>query len=61
MVAANTKKTPRESASVQPATKRATPKKPTTTTPVKQRSIRNLVIRNRVGDLQLGIESYQTK
>ncbi|GKB00283.1 hypothetical protein Tco_0828276 [Tanacetum coccineum] len=31
MVAANTKKTPRESASVQPATKRATPKKPTTT------------------------------
>ncbi|GJV31089.1 retrovirus-related pol polyprotein from transposon TNT 1-94 [Tanacetum coccineum] len=36
MVAANTKKTPRESASVQPATKRATPKKPTTTTPVKQ-------------------------
>ncbi|GKA08307.1 hypothetical protein Tco_0687638 [Tanacetum coccineum] len=30
------KKTPRESASVQPATKRATPKKPTTTTPVKQ-------------------------
>ncbi|GJS86725.1 hypothetical protein Tco_0769361 [Tanacetum coccineum] len=23
--------------------------------------IRNLVIRNRVGDLQLGIESYQTK
>ncbi|GKB29646.1 hypothetical protein Tco_0869047 [Tanacetum coccineum] len=36
MVAANTKKTPRDSASVQPATKRATPKKPTTTTPVKQ-------------------------
>ncbi|GJW12894.1 hypothetical protein Tco_1578721, partial [Tanacetum coccineum] len=36
MVAANTKKTPRESASVQPATKRATPKKPTTTTPFKQ-------------------------
>ncbi|GKC86494.1 hypothetical protein Tco_1147143 [Tanacetum coccineum] len=36
MVAENTKKTPRESASVQPATKRATPKKPTTTTPVKQ-------------------------
>ncbi|GJQ93691.1 hypothetical protein Tco_0004830 [Tanacetum coccineum] len=36
MVAANTKKTPRESASVQPATKRATPKKTTTTTPVKQ-------------------------
>ncbi|GJX51630.1 retrovirus-related pol polyprotein from transposon TNT 1-94 [Tanacetum coccineum] len=35
MVAANTKKTPRESASVQPATKRATPKKTTTTTPVK--------------------------
>ncbi|GJY05587.1 retrovirus-related pol polyprotein from transposon TNT 1-94, partial [Tanacetum coccineum] len=32
----NTKKTPQESASVQPATKRATPKKPTTTTPVKQ-------------------------
>ncbi|GJS65893.1 retrovirus-related pol polyprotein from transposon TNT 1-94 [Tanacetum coccineum] len=29
-------KTPRESASVQPATKRATPKKTTTTTPVKQ-------------------------
>ncbi|GKA68500.1 hypothetical protein Tco_0768417, partial [Tanacetum coccineum] len=33
MVAENTKKTPRDSASVQPATKRATPKKPTTTTP----------------------------
>ncbi|GJX67171.1 hypothetical protein Tco_0302898 [Tanacetum coccineum] len=33
MVAENTKKTPKESASVQPATKRATPKKPTTTTP----------------------------
>ncbi|GKA80555.1 hypothetical protein Tco_0787247 [Tanacetum coccineum] len=29
-------KNPQESASVQPATKRATPKKPTTTTPVKQ-------------------------
>ncbi|GJS51813.1 hypothetical protein Tco_0659254 [Tanacetum coccineum] len=29
-------KTPQESASVQPATKRATPKKPTSTTPVKQ-------------------------
>ncbi|GKA59555.1 hypothetical protein Tco_0758868, partial [Tanacetum coccineum] len=36
MVAENTKKTPRESASAQPATKRAAPKKPTTTTPVKQ-------------------------
>ncbi|GJS52097.1 hypothetical protein Tco_0625459 [Tanacetum coccineum] len=36
MVAENTKKTPQESASVQPATKCATPKKPTTTTPVKQ-------------------------
>ncbi|GJT41983.1 hypothetical protein Tco_0941848 [Tanacetum coccineum] len=36
MVAENTKKTPQESASVQPATKRATPKKPTSTTPVKQ-------------------------
>ncbi|GJR89561.1 hypothetical protein Tco_0213572 [Tanacetum coccineum] len=36
MVAENTKKTPQESASVQSATKRATPKKPTTTTPVKQ-------------------------
>ncbi|GJY59554.1 hypothetical protein Tco_0459446 [Tanacetum coccineum] len=35
MVDENTKKTPQESASVQPATKRATPKKPTTTTPVK--------------------------
>ncbi|GJY90955.1 reverse transcriptase domain-containing protein [Tanacetum coccineum] len=35
MVAENTKKTPQESASMQPATKRATPKKPTTTTPVK--------------------------
>ncbi|GJZ80960.1 hypothetical protein Tco_0645954 [Tanacetum coccineum] len=33
MVAENTKKTPQESASVQPATKHATPKKPTTTTP----------------------------
>ncbi|GJQ95687.1 hypothetical protein Tco_0006826 [Tanacetum coccineum] len=32
----NTKKTPQGSASVQPATQRATPKKPTTTTPVKQ-------------------------
>ncbi|GJU25275.1 retrovirus-related pol polyprotein from transposon TNT 1-94 [Tanacetum coccineum] len=31
MVAENTKKTPQESASVKPATKRATPKKPTTT------------------------------
>ncbi|GJS96143.1 hypothetical protein Tco_0803111 [Tanacetum coccineum] len=30
------KKTPQGSASMQPATKRATPKKPTTTTPVKQ-------------------------
>ncbi|GKB68893.1 hypothetical protein Tco_0930305 [Tanacetum coccineum] len=36
MVAENTKKTPQESASVQPATKHALPKKPTTTTPVKQ-------------------------
>ncbi|GKE48802.1 hypothetical protein Tco_1480060, partial [Tanacetum coccineum] len=36
MVAENTKKTPQESAGMQPATKRATPKKPTTTTPVKQ-------------------------
>ncbi|GJR80341.1 hypothetical protein Tco_0151126 [Tanacetum coccineum] len=36
MVAENTKKTPQESASVQPATKHAPPKKPTTTTPVKQ-------------------------
>ncbi|GKF57132.1 hypothetical protein Tco_0170669, partial [Tanacetum coccineum] len=36
MVAKNTKKTPKESASVQPAPKRATPKKPTTTMPVKQ-------------------------
>ncbi|GJU40328.1 retrovirus-related pol polyprotein from transposon TNT 1-94 [Tanacetum coccineum] len=36
MVAENTKKTPQESASMQPATKRATPKKPTTTTPVKK-------------------------
>ncbi|GJY79730.1 hypothetical protein Tco_0485531 [Tanacetum coccineum] len=36
MVAENSKKTPQESASIQPATKRATPKKPTTTTPVKQ-------------------------
>ncbi|GJX35854.1 hypothetical protein Tco_0247411 [Tanacetum coccineum] len=36
MVAMNTKKTPQESASKQPATKRAPPKKkPTTTTPVK--------------------------
>ncbi|GKF92877.1 hypothetical protein Tco_0279596 [Tanacetum coccineum] len=36
MVAMNTKKTPQESASVQPATKRAPPKNPTTTTSVKQ-------------------------
>ncbi|GJW57024.1 hypothetical protein Tco_0103755 [Tanacetum coccineum] len=36
MVAENTKKTPQESVSVQPATKRDTPKKPITTTPVKQ-------------------------
>ncbi|GJW96888.1 hypothetical protein Tco_0178696 [Tanacetum coccineum] len=36
MVAENTKKTPQGSASMRPATKRATPKKPTTTTPVKQ-------------------------
>ncbi|GJW09708.1 hypothetical protein Tco_1575535 [Tanacetum coccineum] len=36
MIAHNTKKTPQESASVQPTTKRATPKKPTTTTPIKQ-------------------------
>ncbi|GJV47314.1 hypothetical protein Tco_1437526 [Tanacetum coccineum] len=36
MVAKNTKKTTQESASLQPATKRAPPKKPTTTTPVKQ-------------------------
>ncbi|GJR86328.1 hypothetical protein Tco_0210339 [Tanacetum coccineum] len=36
MVAENTKKTPQESASVQPATKHAPPKKTTTTTPVKQ-------------------------
>ncbi|GJV92974.1 hypothetical protein Tco_1540787 [Tanacetum coccineum] len=35
MVAKNTKKTPQESVSEQPATKRAPPKKPTTTTPVK--------------------------
>ncbi|GJS74353.1 hypothetical protein Tco_0707194 [Tanacetum coccineum] len=35
MVAKNTKKTPQESASEQPATKCAPPKKPTTTTPVK--------------------------
>ncbi|GKF09910.1 hypothetical protein Tco_0044134, partial [Tanacetum coccineum] len=36
MVAENTKKTPQESASVQPVTKHAPPKKTTTTTPVKQ-------------------------
>ncbi|GKA58453.1 hypothetical protein Tco_0757641 [Tanacetum coccineum] len=36
MVAENTKKTPQGIASVQPATQRATPKKPATTTPVKQ-------------------------
>ncbi|GKA14653.1 hypothetical protein Tco_0694299, partial [Tanacetum coccineum] len=36
MVAENTKKTLQESASVQPATKRAIPKNPTTTTPDKQ-------------------------
>ncbi|GJV37644.1 hypothetical protein Tco_1410121, partial [Tanacetum coccineum] len=36
MVAENTKKTPQESANVQPASKLAPPKKPTTTTPVKQ-------------------------
>ncbi|GKB16711.1 hypothetical protein Tco_0850634 [Tanacetum coccineum] len=36
MVAENTKKTPQESISAQLATKRASPKKPTTTTPVKQ-------------------------
>ncbi|GKF21156.1 hypothetical protein Tco_0069794 [Tanacetum coccineum] len=36
MVAENTKKTPQESASLKPATKRATPKKHTTSTPVKQ-------------------------
>ncbi|GKG48474.1 hypothetical protein Tco_0510359, partial [Tanacetum coccineum] len=36
MVAENTKKAPQGSASVHPATKRATPKKPTTITPVKQ-------------------------
>ncbi|GKB51649.1 hypothetical protein Tco_0902402, partial [Tanacetum coccineum] len=36
MVTENTKKTPQESASMQPATKRTTPKKPPTTTPVKQ-------------------------
>ncbi|GJT76385.1 hypothetical protein Tco_1043110 [Tanacetum coccineum] len=36
MDAENTKKTPQGSASVQPATQRATPKKPTTSTPVKQ-------------------------
>ncbi|GJT16922.1 hypothetical protein Tco_0875628 [Tanacetum coccineum] len=36
IVAENTKKTPQESASMQSAIKRATPKKPITTTPVKQ-------------------------
>ncbi|GJU37057.1 integrase, catalytic region, zinc finger, CCHC-type containing protein [Tanacetum coccineum] len=36
MVAENKKKTPQEKCNVQPVTKRATPKKPTTTTPVKQ-------------------------
>ncbi|GJV35678.1 monodehydroascorbate reductase [Tanacetum coccineum] len=36
MVDENTKKTPQESASMQHATKHAPPKKPTTTTPVKQ-------------------------
>ncbi|GJT85939.1 retrovirus-related pol polyprotein from transposon TNT 1-94 [Tanacetum coccineum] len=36
MVVENTKKTPQESASMQPATKHATTKKPSTTTPVKQ-------------------------
>ncbi|GJZ57551.1 hypothetical protein Tco_0613045 [Tanacetum coccineum] len=41
MVAANTKKTPRESASVQPATKRATPKKkPQTSTTFRDKSRR---------------------
>ncbi|GKE61626.1 hypothetical protein Tco_1511993 [Tanacetum coccineum] len=35
MVAKNTKKTPQESASEQPTTNRAPPRKPTTTTPVK--------------------------
>ncbi|GJW60287.1 hypothetical protein Tco_0109622, partial [Tanacetum coccineum] len=36
MVVENSKKTPQEGASMQHVTKRATPKKPTTTTPVKQ-------------------------
>ncbi|GJT48045.1 hypothetical protein Tco_0974202 [Tanacetum coccineum] len=44
MVAENTKKTPQESASVQPATKRATPKKPTTTTPVQTKTKQLLLI-----------------
>ncbi|GKG05697.1 hypothetical protein Tco_0325783, partial [Tanacetum coccineum] len=35
MVAENTKKTPQESASMQPATRHTPPKKPTTTPPVK--------------------------
>ncbi|GJU12713.1 hypothetical protein Tco_1135109 [Tanacetum coccineum] len=36
MVAENSKKTPQESESMQPVIKRATPKNPTTSTPVKQ-------------------------
>ncbi|GJU58740.1 hypothetical protein Tco_1236506 [Tanacetum coccineum] len=42
MVAMNTKKTPQESASKQPATRRTPPKKPTTTTPVKPSKWRTL-------------------
>ncbi|GJV20667.1 hypothetical protein Tco_1369687 [Tanacetum coccineum] len=46
MVAANTKKTPRESASVQPATKRTTPKKTTTTIQFKHSKTATLPTKN---------------
>ncbi|GJX76152.1 hypothetical protein Tco_0322963 [Tanacetum coccineum] len=46
MVAMNTKKTPQESASKQPATRRTPPKKPTTTTPFKHAKSLRLRQRN---------------
>ncbi|GJT79666.1 putative ribonuclease H-like domain-containing protein [Tanacetum coccineum] len=75
MVAENTKKTPQKLLSVQPATQRATPKKPTTTTPVKQTkpapsptkkpSKRKLPQKIRKGkptfQLKLSLESHQEK
>ncbi|GKF77243.1 hypothetical protein Tco_0229713, partial [Tanacetum coccineum] len=65
MVAMNTKKTPQESASVQPATKHALPKKTTTTTPVKQSkpalALTNKPSKHKLPQKKVSLEEHQEK